>query len=379
MTTTYPLSCTTEENGKKAKKRRRSKGTECRVGNYEDLKTGDDAGSLPRPSRNKSDSTRNEQDEKQEKEPASRVRKKLRKKAQQQRGDIVTNALACQVTQSVIVNRAPAVAAAEAPSSLCVTTSSTLPSRSQLHTMRMTNNQVPMPLQIYIQPLLVLDLNGILCHRIRKNKDPSTNGFRRACCFIAETPVIPRPNVEDFLTFLDEHFCLAVWTSAKKKTAKQLVQQLFPPQISQRLLFVWAQNRCTATMGESEDDPLFVKQIDRVWKEYPLWNPYNTLLLDDSPDKCPFPRNALHPPSMNGQKLSWRSERSDITNHELQLAFFKKLVAFWSEQQVATAWDDVGEAMHKPQTNVLWDFLGKHAAEHMGWRNDDKDDVGDDS
>lgn len=240
-----------------------------------------------------------------------------------------------------------------------------------------------MPLQIYIQPLLVLDLNGILCHRLRKNKEPAiniSNGFRRASCFIANTPVIPRPHLEDFLTFLDEHFCLAVWTSAKTKTAKQLVQQLFPTPIAQRLLFVWAQNRCTTNtlVGQSDDDPLFVKQLDRVWKEYPLWNPFNTLLLDDSPDKCPFPRNALHPPSMNGQKQRWGSELFDANNHELQLAFFEKLVSFWREQQVVTTWDDVGEATYHPQPNALWDFLRKHATKHMGWRNDDDGDVGND-
>jgi NLI interacting factor-like phosphatase len=386
---TYPLTCAAEDNETKIKKRRRSKGTASRVdnNNYENPKAWEAVESLSRPSENGgADAPLKEQDDKTEKEPASRMRKKLRKKAQQQREIMVADALAFQVTQSVKLNLATS-ASKEAIASLRVTTTSTLPSKSQLHALNMSNkNQVSMPLQIYIQPLLVLDLNGVLCHRLRNNKEPSTNlsnGFRRASCFIANTPVIPRPNLIDFLTFLDEHFCLAVWTSAKTKTAKQLVQQLFPPQIARRLLFVWAQNRCTTTTlaGEFNDDPLFVKQLDSVWKEYPLWNQHNTLLLDDSPDKCPFPRNALHPPSMNGQKKQrWStSELDDTRNHELQLIFFQKLVSFWSEQQVTTTWDGLGGATYHPQPNALWHFMGQHATKHMGWRNnnDDDDNVGD--
>ena len=95
---------------------------------------------------------------------------------------------------------------------------------------------------IYVKPLLVLDLNGILCRRIRYSKlsvkDGEKINFRPSVGHIAGTPVVAREDLQPMLSYLDAHFTLAVWTSAKLATARGLIAMLFPPDIANRLLFV---------------------------------------------------------------------------------------------------------------------------------------------
>lgn len=198
---------------------------------------------------------------------------------------------------------------------------------------------------IHVQPLLILDLNGILCHRIRHPASPSS--YRPSAAHIANTPVIARVDLVPFLTFLDAHFTLAVWTSAKNKTAKQLVSLLFPIPVKERLLFIWGQQKCDAISIQGKEEPLFQKPLSRVWNEYPLWNTTNTLLLDDSPKKCPNFANTLHPPRLDGRLHG----KLDLENEKLQFQFF---------QQLVTAFDD------DPGDVGL--FLQKCGGGHMGWR-----------
>lgn len=86
---------------------------------------------------------------------------------------------------------------------------------------------------IYVKPLIVLDLNGILCHRIRESKQSAMTNTRYKTSLgrIANTEVIPRSDLTMFLQLLNSHFTLAVWTSATSKTAKGLVKMLFPEEI----------------------------------------------------------------------------------------------------------------------------------------------------
>ena len=176
---------------------------------------------------------------------------------------------------------------------------------------------------IHVQPLLILDLNGILCHRIRQ-KEPGK--YRPSAAHIANTPIIARVDLIPFLNFLDAHFTLAVWTSAKTKTAKQLVSLLFPVPIKERLLFIWGQPKCDTIHIEGQEKPLYQKPLNRVWDEYPLWDTTNTLLIDDSPKKCPtaYSQNTLHPPPLHGRY--YHHFMSDLENEKLQRSFFQKLV-----------------------------------------------------
>ncbi len=241
---------------------------------------------------------------------------------------------------------------------------------------------------IYVKPLIVLDVNGILCHRIRirdnsnipeqllelllsnyGNDMPLQEGqgrgqvdeiitskfkyqwqwkkyYRRSIGHIAFTDIVQRTDLRYFLTYLSEHFTLAVWSSAKKKTLRYLIQKLIPPEVSERLLFVWGQERCdyvkvdvkqggetnsnTNNIGAHEKgatrkhdhskdngvgsssgsksytkDFVFMKHLSKVWQEYPLWNASNTILMDDSPEKClRFRDNCIHPPPIMGINMA---------------------------------------------------------------------------
>lgn len=247
---------------------------------------------------------------------------------------------------------------------------------------------------IRIQPLLVIDLNGILCHRIRWHKEPPDAhpaSYRPALAHVANTPVIPRPNLESFLQFLDQNFCLALWTSAKRKTATALVRSLLPPEIASRLLFLWGQDRCkvvkirndkkmdSVEVQQEHGTTIFEKDLAQVWSHFPLWNVNNTILIDDSPDKClSWKHNAIHPAPLNGRSAhvtatldmngNMQPVLSDDKNDELQRAFFCKLVDHWRDSPLIHEWDlHAGDStFHAPRRHQV-DFLREHATGHMGW------------
>jgi hypothetical protein len=277
---------------------------------------------------------------------------------------------------------------------------------------------------IRIQPLLVLDLNGILCHRSRGNKEPVNIQLRPSIGTMANTSIIPRTDLDDFLRYLDQHFCIAIWTSAKRRTANRLVNMLIPGDIRQRLLFIWGQNYCQAAratsstsdqgtaaktvtandkdevvVNESEgsdesdwdDETLFKKGLDKVWKDFPLWSADNTLLIDDTREKCVFAiGNAIHPPSIHGQtQESLHSNAvngvsqnqfctttvSDEENQRQQMEFFQRLGEFWTRQPYLQSFHKIHKVKHsflageqQIMSNAeLYRFLDTIVYQHWGW------------
>ena len=255
------------------------------------------------------------------------------------------------------------------------------------------SQQISAEYMLRIQPLLILDLNGILCYRDRQDDSSNNLNQRSSTGHCAGTPIIPRPNVSNFLTLLDQHFCLAVWTSAKRKTAKEIIDLLFPRRVATRLLFVWAQNECTAVVEKSKDKKgedesegetvVYQKLLHKVWNAFPLWNANNTLLMDDSPEKCPYAvANGVHPPSMHGQieepqpqssTIRSKSDRpwlSDDKNQQLQSQFFAELIQHWkshSYENKIKPDDFLCIEEHMSNENFS-EFLRTHACSHMGWR-----------
>jgi hypothetical protein len=272
-------------------------------------------------------------------------------------------------------------------------------------------------LTIRIQPLLVLDLNGVLCHRSRWNKEPMNIQLRPSIGTMAQTAIIPRTDLDDFLRFLDQHFCIAIWTSAKRRTAKRLVNMLIPDDIRQRLLFIWGQNDCeagrdrsstsgpctTKTVAVSANDnddgvdesdgedetTIFEKRLDKVWKAFPFWSADNTLLIDDTREKCVFAiANAIHPPSIHGQtqeslhrnasngvsQNQFFTPVSDQENEKQQLEFFQRLVGFWTRQPHVQSFQKI----HKTKRSCLagdqiisnteyYQFLDANVYPQWGW------------
>jgi hypothetical protein len=195
-----------------------------------------------------------------------------------------------------------------------------------------------------------------------------------------------------------------VWTSATRKTAKLLVQALFPQNIQERLLFVWHRNFCTlvetsGTAAENSstkveeggqgDNITAMKSLSKVWSAYPLWDSTNTILLDDSPEKCPhqYRGNALHPLPITGtvttsacvmnenekkwivgddancaiedEKLSDHDSNSivddDEANQKKQREFFKLLAQRWQSTSHPTLNLAAFLELHTNMHNIIWE------------------------
>lgn len=215
---------------------------------------------------------------------------------------------------------------------------------------------------ILVRPLLVLDLNGILCHRIRRGRPPPPAHYREAVTTVANTPIIPRSDLIPFLRMLQRHFSLAIWTSAKAKTASQLLNKLLPPELASTFLFVYAQHHCrsipsgdtnpSAPAHETDgsggasnrsqvgwdeyEKPVFEKDLSVVWESFPLWNANNTVLYDDSPEKClQWQSNAIHPPPLTGTHL-------DDPVQEQQAALLRQLAEHWTNDPGVLVWEADG-------------------------------------
>jgi hypothetical protein len=304
----------------------------------------------------------------------------------------VERILACarnaQFTRSVLIEPRLGLGPGFTPSRVHIITCSILPgydAPSKPHDPRC------MTTTIRIKPLLILDLNGILCHRSRRHKEPPGVTLGQFVGTCAGTPIIPRSDLVNMLMYLDRHFCLAVWTSAKRKTARGLLDLLIPPEICKKLLFLWTQAECDVLEQEKpvkEEEVVFQKLLSKVWRAFPLWNSCNTLLMDDSPDKCPYAvGNAIHPPRIHGQLCPppplpessaaidvWQS---DAANQLIQSIFYERLVDHWAtspyERSVeSTSLNIIEEQM---QNLALRNFLQEHATGHMGWRGGDTTDL----
>ena len=236
-----------------------------------------------------------------------------------------------------------------------------------------------------VQPLLVLDLNGVLCHRSRKDREPEGVKLRPSIGHVAGTPIIPRTDIARLLQLLEQYFCLAIWTSAKRKTARGLLELLVPPSIQERFLFVWTQSECNAVGNEKSDhdhEVVFEKHLPKIWKAFPLWNANNTLLIDDSPDKCPYAlANAIHPPPINGQcrpansctEQQERHWRPDAFNEDFQYDFFQKLIHHWhthpyEERLHPSNSNGQGKYNERMFNRGLFEHLDRFGSGHMGWR-----------
>jgi len=218
---------------------------------------------------------------------------------------------------------------------------------------------------VLVKPLLVLDVNGILCHRLRRReKDPNIL-YRKPIGDVAETPIIPRSDLIPFLLLLDQYFTLAIWTSARSKNADKILDLLIPTTIQKRFLFVWGQEKCNVVVQNKKH--IFIKSLSKVWNAYePLWHPLNTFLLDDSPEKCPpcYSFNAFHPPSILGGQIIHGHRRggNDEWNQKKQWNFFQEFSNFWCSQFVETHYDRLS---HRSR---LHRFLQYYAWNHMNWR-----------
>ena len=130
-----------------------------------------------------------------------------------------------------------------------------------------------------IKKLLIFDLNGVLIYT-RKKKKKKNNNFTM------------RPHVEKFIDAMSKKYQLAVWTSKTFERAESMVQKLFH---SYDLLFTWYNDKCDKKY--SDDAVYMTKDLRKVWNQFDNYDETNTILLDDSEEKCIVNNsyNCIHP------------------------------------------------------------------------------------
>ncbi|PWV02316.1 hypothetical protein C4B63_2g33 [Trypanosoma cruzi] len=123
--------------------------------------------------------------------------------------------------------------------------------------------------------LLVLDLNGVLVSRGRGS-------------------FFDRPGVCEFINFVMNNFVVAVWTSGLERTSNPIIDKVFDG-FQDRLLFKLYRDSCTV-WPTPEKPYRTIKNLQRIFDSYPKsFNAVNTIIVDDSPDKCSHPDIALCP------------------------------------------------------------------------------------
>jgi RNA polymerase II subunit A small phosphatase-like protein len=125
------------------------------------------------------------------------------------------------------------------------------------------------------EALLILDLDETLLH--------ASGGLlgRFPDMQVGNYSVYLRPYVGEFLATVAQWYALAVWTSASRGYALQLIEELFPD--PDHLHFIWSRERCTKVYDPNTLEPHWVKDLKKVRRKgYGL---ERVLVLDDSPEK----------------------------------------------------------------------------------------------
>ena len=139
--------------------------------------------------------------------------------------------------------------------------------------------------------LVIVDLNGVL-------------GCRGAT---SKSPFIKRPHIDDFLAFLFRNFVVAVWTSSMEANGRRIIEEVFGPRYGPKLCFTWFRDKCTkqseaaVAAGSSSNPYGTIKDLTTVWTAFPSFDSRNTVIVDDSRDKCSHPSNSVCPSQFIGE------------------------------------------------------------------------------
>jgi len=169
-----------------------------------------------------------------------------------------------------------------------------------------------------LKRLIILDLNGLLVHRIYKDEYYKSKRLFEEQYNLGHLPrperkgnfaVWFRPNIKEFLDWLMEHFHVAIWSSVLHHNIAPIVESLLPDEHDRsRLLFWWNQEHCFVEDDPTTKDPKkaksFYKRLTSVWDTVDIndrWlinQPDNvdlrdhTLLIDDN--KLKVRDNPIH-------------------------------------------------------------------------------------
>jgi len=148
--------------------------------------------------------------------------------------------------------------------------------------------------------LLVLDLDETLIHGTEKPLDRDAD-FR-----IRQFHIYKRPKLAEFLQACSHWYELAVWSSGSDLYVRRIVDEIF--QNPENLVFVWGESRTKTRKSSPEDYEQFGWEIGEYHYQKPLkrlecfgWPLENTLIIDDSREKCASNYgNAIYPDPYEG-------------------------------------------------------------------------------
>jgi len=196
--------------------------------------------------------------------------------------------------------------------------------REQLHLIE-EQRDISMEKNMYTvdKKLLIFDINNVLIYRSKFG------------CSVFNL----RPHCRDFLLSMNDRFSLAIWTSMKKKTAKQVINIILGELPSITFKFIWYQPKCIIMRDKADhrinsdltevdtsirtdigldQKPMFLKDLSIVWKEYTYYNDSNTIIVDDSVEKCSnnHSYNCIHPKPYIAHR---RKVKIDYTSNKLNV------------------------------------------------------------
>ncbi|XP_015086833.1 uncharacterized protein LOC107029909 [Solanum pennellii] len=147
-----------------------------------------------------------------------------------------------------------------------------------------------LPLEkLYLGPkkkLLVLNLGGLLVHRVHKRDWFSVRTYKPDLV-CGNFKVFKRPFCEQFLKFCLERFEVGIWSSAMELDQEKCIDSGF---------------KCL----EKKEKPIFLKQMKKIWENKYNILPFrggkfsesNTIMIDDEPHTALInpPNTAIFPP-----------------------------------------------------------------------------------
>lgn len=136
--------------------------------------------------------------------------------------------------------------------------------------------------------LLILDLNGLLCHR--KHVSELHEGIPESVIAHAQRRgnqfVWARPHVDEFLRYCVDRFDVGLWSSATQQRLMEFLPAVVAEDVYARLAFVWSQDQCDLEEGAGGNPiTIWKKNLSRVYAAFPQQMREDVLLLDDVVEK----------------------------------------------------------------------------------------------
>jgi hypothetical protein len=201
--------------------------------------------------------------------------------------------------------------------------------------------------------LFVIDFNGVL---LRRAKDKDDREMAESLMHVPvyksnQEDIFLRPYLEKLSKFFDKNkdFCdYALWTSATEFNAN-LLYSLIKTKGLQEPKFLWNQSACDI-IGHTSVKPLFLKDLSKVWKEYPNeYSESNIILIDDDDYKSEHKNNFIH------------IDRYDVTNEDsLSDKSLKRLVKYLKMMKLSLKEDHFPDCVSFVKGNSFKNFKKRH-------------------